>query len=126
VLGGPYFYPFSGSEWDVPIKSELDYWTPENTNAYYPRLRFGGGGNYKTQTKYLQNAAYIRMKNIAIGYSLPLKMISKAKLTRARLYVSGENLFELTNLNKAFDPELLGAQDYPLNRAISFGLQLGL
>jgi len=68
----------------------------------------------------------MRMKNIALGYSLPVKMISKAKLNRARIYVSGENLFEITKLNDAFDPELLGAQDYPLNRAISVGIQLGL
>jgi TonB-linked SusC/RagA family outer membrane protein len=126
ALSGPYFYPFNGSEWDVPVKSELDYWTPNNANSYYPRLRFGGGGNYKTQTKYLQNAAYIRMKNLALGYTLPLKLISKVKLSRARIYISGENLFEFTNLNRNYDPELLGAQDYPLNRAVSFGLRLGL
>lgn len=125
-LGGTYMFPFANDEWDVPLSYERDYWTPQNTEAYYARLRFGGGGNYRVQTKYLQNAAYMRMKNIALGYSLPAKLISKAKFQRARVYVSGENLFEITSVRSGFDPELLGAQSYPLNRAVSFGLQLGL
>ncbi len=125
-LGGTYMFPFANDEWDVPLSYERDYWTAQNTNAYYARLRFGGGGNYRQQTKYLQNAAYMRMKNISLGYTLPSRLISRAKFQRARLYVSGENLFEITSLQTGFDPELLGAQNYPLNRAVSFGLQLGL
>ena len=126
ALGGTYFYPFANDEYDVPLKYQLNYWTPSNTNAYYPRLRFGGGGNNQTQTKYLQNAAYLRMKNIALGYNFPASLLRKAGLQRARLYVTGENLLETTKVSEGWDPELLGAQSYPLNRAISFGLQLGL
>jgi TonB-linked SusC/RagA family outer membrane protein len=125
-LSGTYMFPFANDEWDVPLSYQRDYWTAQNTNAYYARLRFGGGGNYRTQTKYLQNAAYVRMKNIALGYTVPARIISRAKLQRARIYVSGENLAEITNVQKGFDPELLGAQSYPLNRAVSFGLQIGL
>lgn len=125
-LGGTYMFPFANDEWDVPLSYERDYWTQQHTDAYYARLRFGGGGNYRVQTKYLQNAAYIRMKNIALGYSLPARLVSRAKLQRARVYISGENLYEITKVQTGFDPELLGAQSYPLNRAVSFGLQLGL
>jgi TonB-linked SusC/RagA family outer membrane protein len=125
MLGGTYFWPFAGGEWDVPQDYQLDHWTPQNPDAYYPRIRFAGGNN-QTQTKYLQKASYMRMKNLSLGYSLPGSIISRAKLLRARIYISGENLFESTKLHEAFDPELLGATEYPLNRAVSVGIQLGL
>ncbi len=125
MLGGSYFWGFT-DEWSVPMIYHKDYWTPQNTNAYYPRIRFGGGGNYQTQTKYLQNAAYGRMKQITIGYSLPKHLLQRARIQRLRVYVTGQNLFEITKLHKAFDPELLDATTYPLNRAVSFGLQIGL
>ena len=125
MLGGNYFWGF-GSEWDVPMVYHTDYWRPDNTGAEYPRLRFGGGGNFQTQTKYLQNAAYMRLKNLTLGYSLPAAWINKVKMQRLRVYVSGENILEFTQLHEAFDPEIPNARDYPLNRALSFGLQLGL
>lgn len=125
MLGGNYFWGF-GSEWDVPMVYHTDYWRPDNTGAEYPRLRFGGGGNFQTQTKYLQNAAYMRLKNLTLGYSLPATWINKVKMQRLRVYVSGENILEFTQLHEAFDPEIPNARDYPLNRALSFGLQLGL
>lgn len=125
MLDGNAFWGFK-SEWDVPMVYQLDYWTPGNTSAYYPRQRFGGGGNFQPQTKYLQNAAYARMKNISLGYTLPAGLFRQVKLQQLRVYVSAQNLFEVTKLHKAFDPEIFNARDYPLNRAISFGLQLGL
>ncbi|RYY21403.1 MAG: SusC/RagA family TonB-linked outer membrane protein, partial [Sphingobacteriaceae bacterium] len=79
-LGGAYMFPFAVEEWDVPLKSQLDYWTPQNTDAYYARLRFGGGGNYQQQTKYLQNGAYLRMKNITFGYTIPSVITKRANL----------------------------------------------
>ncbi|MVT12248.1 SusC/RagA family TonB-linked outer membrane protein [Chitinophaga sp. ysch24] len=114
------------SEWSVPFEYMKDHWTPENTNAYFPRLRFGGGSNFQTQTKYLQNAGYCRLKNISLGYTLPASILSRAKITGLRVYVTGQNLFELTGLFKAYDPEIIGFGTYPLSRAVSFGVQLGL
>ncbi|MGN6510723.1 MAG: hypothetical protein ACTHLD_14765, partial [Chitinophaga sp.] len=61
-----------------------------------------------------------------IGYSLPQSLLSRAKISRVRVYITGQNLFEVTDLHKAFDPELLGVQTYPLSRSWSFGLQVGL
>ncbi|WP_343702667.1 TonB-dependent receptor [Chitinophaga sp.] len=124
-VGGNYFWGFD-SEWSVPMVYHTDYWTPSNTDAYYPRLRFGGGGNFQTQTKYRQNAAYTRMKQLTVGYTLPEDWVRRASIKRLRLYVTGQNLFTITKMHKAFDPELLGVTAYPLSKSVAFGLQLGL
>lgn len=114
------------SEWSVPFEYMKDHWTPENTNAYFPRLRFGGGSNFQTQTKYLQSAAYCRLKNLSIGYTIPEEAIKATKIRNLRVYVTGQNLFEITSLFKAYDPEIIGFGTYPLSRAVSFGVQVGL
>jgi len=113
------------SEWNVPFVYATDYWTPENTDAYFPRLRFGNGGNAQSQTGYLQNAAYLRVKQLTLGYKLPNTLIEKIKLNRVRVYISAQNLFTITNLFDAFDPEVLNFQDAPQMKSVAFGLQLG-
>lgn len=120
-----YFWGFT-SEWSIPNILNLDYWTPTNTDAYFPRLRFGGGGNYQTQTRYLQNGAYLRMKQLTFGYTLPEHLLQKFKLNKVRVYATGQNLFVITRLSKSFDPEQLDRSVYPLTRGISFGIQIGL
>ncbi|MGN7722134.1 TonB-dependent receptor [Chitinophaga sp. 22620] len=114
------------SEWSVPFNYMKDHWTPENPDAYFPRLRFGGGSNFQTQTKYLQSGAYARLKNVSLGYSLPSDLLQRIKMKSLRVYVTGQNLFEVTNLFKAYDPETIGFGTYPLSRSVSFGLQLSL
>lgn len=113
------------SEWNVPFVYATDYWTPENQQAYFPRLRFGNGGNSKIQTDYLQDASYLRVKQITLGYSLPKTLIQKAKLNRVRVYITAQNLFTFTSLFEAFDPEVLNFQDAPQMKSVAFGLQLG-
>lgn len=125
MLGGYTFWGYV-NEWSIPLAHHTDSWRPDNINAYYPRLRFGGGGNFQTQTKYLQNAAYARLKQVTLGYTLPGKWMDRIKMKTVRVYFTGQNLFEITKLHKAFDPEILNGTDYPLNRAFSFGLQVGL
>ncbi len=121
---------------------QLDYWTPENPNAFYPRPSNVGQTpnvtNFKIQTKYLLNMAYLRAKNIALGYTLPAALTQKVNIQRARLYFSGENLFEKDHLgNLSIDPEVdyteNGLNDprtfgrvYPYRRTVSFGLQVTL
>ena len=72
-LDGPYFWGASGDEWQSACFTEhLDYWTPEHTNAYYPKPYFGNiKKNQEVQSGYLQNAAYLRVKNVQVGYTLP-------------------------------------------------------
>ena len=126
MLGGAYFWGFT-DEWRTPTTEQLDYWTPDNPNAYYPRQRFGGGGNFQSQTKYLQNGAYMRMKQLTLGYSIPKALLSKVRINSLRFYFTGQNLFEFTKMIKSYDPEQPDRKgDYPLDRAFSFGVQVSL
>lgn len=119
------------------FKEHLDYWRPAddknfgpNPDAFYPRPLFGNGGkNFYTSDRYLQNAAYMRIKNIQLGYTLPVGLTSAWGLNRVRFYISAENLYTFTKMNKIFDPEATGGdwgpgKIYPLQRVLSFGLNL--
>ena len=101
-----------------------------NTEAYYPRPLFAEGKkNRETQTRYLQDASYIRLKNLQLGYTLPSSLTQKIGIQKLRLYVSGENLLTFTNMVNMFDPETVDGGDdngnaYPLSRTISVGVNL--
>lgn len=135
-LSGPYFWGAASGMWQsAGFKEHWDFWRAAddplgaNLNAYYPRANFDGGKNQYTQTKYLQNAAYIRMKNIQIGYTLPNQWTSKAGMSSVRVYLSGDNLFTLSDITGIFDPETLGGawgdgKLYPLCKTISVGLNV--
>ena len=135
---GPIFIPGyrPGEAW---FAHQLDYWTPENPDAFYPRPTDAGQQvsptNFRPQTRYLLDLSYMRMKNITVGYSLPTSWIGKLNIDRLRVYFSGENLFEIDNLELPIDPEVdytaAGLNDpntfgrvYPYSRSVSFGLQL--
>ena len=114
-----------GSEWDVPMKAALDYWSEDNKGAYLPRPYINGGhGNREVSTLYLQNAAYIRLKQISLGYTFPEKWIKKMALSKARIYFTGQNLVTLTKLNKMYDPENTNLMGYPVPKSYSVGLNL--
>lgn len=113
---------------------------PQNLDSYYPRPIFGTGSkNQQVQTRYLQDASYIRLKNLQLGYTLPSAWMQKIGLTKCRVFVSGENLWTGTKLSELFDPETIdggntnnnaniairnGGNAYPLSRTWSFGLSL--
>jgi len=96
-----------------------EMWSEQNPDAYLPRLRGytaqnGAGVLNQTQTKYLQNIAYIRLKNIQLGYNLPKQLTSKLKMTAARVYVSGENIWTwspLYRVTKDIDVENTSGSD---------------
>ena len=123
MAGGNAFWGFT-SEWDTPLKSALDYWTPENTDAYFPRPNWNNGGNRQTCDRYLQNAAYLRLKNITLGYSIPQTVLGKVGISRLRVYVQGENLLTFTPLIDAFDLEIINNMTYPITKKVSVGLNL--
>lgn len=123
--GGNYFWGLT-SEWAVPQQHSLDYWTPENTDAYWPRPRFGHGGNHTASSRYVQDASYIRWKQLTVGYNIPDQLLDRLNIDSLRFYFSGENLWESSNLLDAYDPEILDAATYPLQRTLSFGLNLSL
>lgn len=128
--GGYRFYGVYLAPWGNVYENNLDHWTPENPDGYFPRLKSyladGAGDMSYNQTRYLQNAAYLRCKNITFGYTLPKQLLQKIKLNNVRIYVSGENLFELTPLCKNFDPEQLNTTSHPLQRIYSIGLNISL
>lgn len=97
-------------------------WTPERTNAKYPM--YAGRISSTTQSGYLFNAAYLRLKTLALGYSLPQAWVSKAKLSNVRLSISGYNLFEITQIPDLYDPDQISSS-YPMMRSVAFGLQVG-
>lgn len=138
---GPVFVPGFriGEAW---YEHQLDYWTPENQDARYPRptdqAQSNATRNFLPQTKYLLNMSYTRVKNINLGYTIPSSISKRAKLASARVYVSGENLFTFDHLHGVpIDPEVnytsSGLNDtstfgrvYPYRKIFSFGLQVTL
>lgn len=120
------FFRLEGDEWGA------------NLDAFYPRPVFSGK-NIQTQSRYLQNAAYIRMKNLQVGYSIPNQLVSKLALTKLRVFFSAENLFTITGMSDGIDPETIGSgygdwdgattnsnKTYPLSRTFSVGLSVTL
>ena len=135
-LDGPYFWGAQGGMWQsAGFVQHWDFWRSEddplgaNTDAYYPRPIFKTDKNQQQQTRYLQNAAYIRMKNIQLGYTLPRQWVSKAGMSSVRVYLSGDNLLTFSGITGMFDPETLGGKRgkgklYPLCKTISVGLNV--
>ena len=82
------------------------------------------GMNRTTQTRYLQNVAYLRVKDVTLGYTFPSVWTEKIKMSKLRLFVSAYNLYDLKSkkLPDTFDPELLSS-NYPLMKSYAFGIQ---
>lgn len=140
---GPYFWGASGGMWQsAGFEEHMDFFRDEtsdmveagvadvNLDAYFPKPYFNTGKNQQTQTRYLQSAAYLRLKNVQLGYTLPKSLSSIAGISSARVYVSGENLLTFSKLIDIFDPESVGlggwndGKTYPFARVYSFGLNL--
>jgi len=119
VFWGQYNRPYN----QYPQYQVGKQWSYDNPNAYFPRLRGyeaqnSSGELYTAQTKYLQNATYIRLKNIQIGYNLPAGLVQRAHLTAVRFYISGDNIWThspMFKITKDIDPESIGGADVILN-----------
>lgn len=125
-LDGEVFQPFRDTWSNYSYTYFSDYWTPENPNALLPRLYAGVKHNYQNSAHWVQNAAYIRMKNLQVGYTLKPEWTRACGLEKVRIYFSGENLFEFSKLFKSYDPELtqVNGYMYPIMRNYSFGLNV--
>lgn len=114
------------------FKPHLDYWTPENRGAYFHRLAFDANKNREISSRYLQNGAFFRLKNLQIGFEFPKEWIQKIYLDYVRLYFSSENLITFCSLPSTFDPEALQGRYgspgkiYPLEKSFSVGLTVVL
>ena len=87
------------------LKRHLDRWTPDNHNASYPRVTRSSQTNFVTSSFWLQDASYVRLKNLTLGYTLPQAWLTKAGIANAKVFLTGENLFTFTGLDGGIDPE---------------------
>jgi len=125
-----YFWAAFAFPWGSVTKENYNnHWTPTNRNAFYPRPKsyvaetpFAEVG--LTQTRWLQDASYIRLKNITMGYTIPSNASEKIGIQKLRIYLSGENLLEITQLFKYLDPENLNGDGYPFRRTYALGISL--
>jgi len=111
---------------DMPWTIHMDRWTPDNPNAFFPRMYQTSAHNYKPSDRWTQNGSYIRLKNVQIGYTVP---VMKKILRELKVYVSGQDLWESTKVLSVFDPEVgnnVSATAYPFYRTIAFGINISL
>jgi len=123
--------------WSTGFKDHADYFRADanhplgqNLDSYYPRPVFGSGKNQQVQTRYLQDASYLRLKNLQLGYTIPQSITQKAGIQKLRIYFSGENILTRSKIAKMFDPETVdggsGGSVYPLSKVYSAGLSITL
>ena len=141
VLSATSIFPFGGASTDGGVffplyANQTDFWqaksydpeSPDYMVAKNPNCElyrvYGQRGNAisnaRVSDKYLQHAAYLRVKNLTLAYTLPQAWVRKAMLSKVRLYVSCENLATFTSLPAGYDPESM-SWSYPFYRTWSFG-----
>ena len=110
------------------LERHLDRWTPTNHDASYPRITMADQINYQFSSYWLEDASYVRLKNLTIGYNIPKNLLNKINLERVKVYVTGENLFTITGMD-SLDPESAPSNSrgglYSNVRKISVGLKVG-
>lgn len=141
----PGYWAPAGTFVEAVFDWQTDYWTEENTDSYWPRI-YGNGGNNgannRIQTKYIQDGAYVRLKNVTLSYNFPKNWCQKLFIQSLKAYVNGENLFTWHHLPKGYYPDMYtarpgalaqtsgiqsdgaGSWSYPLMRQISFGINV--
>ncbi len=105
-----------------------NYWTPENTGAYFPRkitnatgyTPFGAGDT----DRYIQNTSYLRLSTLTLSYIVPAKITNRIRVNNLRVYFTASNVFTATK-DKGFDPEF-GDNLYPNERSYTLGLSFSI
>ena len=128
-----------GSAWRVPMsawwlntttQSVGNTWSAEHSNAYYPTYSNTSSinnYNYQCSSWSVENGAYVRLKNLTIGYTLPATWLAKTKvISKLRVYVTGADLWEHSNIRDGWDPEQTRKVEnlgrYPFNRTYTVGI----
>lgn len=113
-----------------PQEVHRDHWTPDNPNAWYPRFTYLDNRNSTARLSdyWLQNASYLRLKNVQLSYTIPRALLAKYRVDLVKLFVSADNLFTKTNYFYAYDPETPSTNGgyYPQVKTIVFGLNVRL
>lgn len=107
----------------------LESWTQERFDAglpiKFPRLTTQVSPNHNFNTFFIRDASYIRIKNVELGYTIPVNLAKKVGAKNIRLYANGLNLFTWDRLpTKDFDPELVGEFSYPITKVYNFGINV--
>jgi TonB-linked SusC/RagA family outer membrane protein len=121
-----WFFPYNAGH--VEKYYITDTWTEDNRDAYFPAAHISTNDkkNVQVQSRYLQSAAYIRLKNITLSYELPQGLMKKIGVGRAQIFATGMNLWEYTKMRKPLDPETIqsAAIEYPMQRISTLGLNV--
>ena len=124
---GDYRMPWSDWWRQPPLFYYGQTWNEDRPNAPYPRLSHGDIRFWNYQPSSLQkvDAAYLRLKNLQVGFTLPERLIAKARMTHARVYFSGFDLWEKHSVKGGWDPEsIANGFNYPFQRLYSFGMDI--
>ena len=104
VLNDEVQFPFyNGAKAQV---NHLDRWTPENPNGRFPLTHVDQNYNYSTLSSFnVVSSNYFRLKNLQVGYTLPRSLLNSLRINQVRVYLSGQNLLTISDLDQGFDPE---------------------
>ncbi|MCD7852104.1 MAG: TonB-dependent receptor [Parabacteroides sp.] len=106
------------------VEDYMDRWTPQNPNGKYPRLsRQDTQKNWQTSSFWMQNASYLKMRNMQLGYTIPKQVLGKSGISNLRVYFSADNLFTISGFDN-LDPEVPYGSYYPLTKNYSFGVNV--
>jgi TonB-linked SusC/RagA family outer membrane protein len=123
-----WFFPFNAGH--VERYFLTDTWSEDNRDAYFPAAHISTNDkkNLQEQTRYLQNAAYIRLKNLRFGYDMPTEIMNRIGMQRAQIFIAGMNLWEYSPIRKPLDPEAIQGEaiEYPMQRIFTLGVNLSL
>ena len=121
------FYPYNAGH--VEWYYITDTWSETNRDAYFPapHISTNDKKNVQPQSRYVQNGAYVRLKNLTLAYSIPSTIASKVGLANAQIYFAGQNLWEATKMRRPLDPEIRPTltQEYYKQRIYSLGVRVG-
>lgn len=129
-IRGEAFEAFHNNNEGPVFDFHIDRWTPNNRDAEYPRLTMGSesANNAAKSSFYIQNAAYLRLKNLQIGYTIPASVLHKVAIKHVRVFASAQNVLTFSQIKGGWDPETSDAQGggriYPVNRVFSVGLNV--
>lgn len=117
-------FPFWGNR--AAYVSHLDNWTPDNTDARYPRIVAGQTtNNLQTSSWWIENTSYLRLKSATLSYDIPTSVSKKIGIQNFKVYLSGQNIYTWTSVIN-FDPEMDNGQqwDYPQQTVYSMGINV--
>jgi TonB-linked SusC/RagA family outer membrane protein len=124
-LNGGAEYAFLNNGFSQVFEQHLDRWTPSNTDASYPRLNVGSNPNNQAFSTYWQHRNnYARIKNVELGYTLPLSLTRQIRVQSLRVFASGTNLLTVSEYDR-IDPEVFN-NGYPLQRLFNLGINIKL